>query len=285
MREQIIIQSFNYTAVPFATPPAQINYWTELLSFTLLENITALKTAGFTFEQPVDGDFVAMETDFDTYLGTLNTWLDTSVGVASSGVGTIAAVPAIIPIAGGILAKIAGNPLLLFIAKLAINIGLKLLEKKLNPATDMGELSKIMREMFYSTAEAKGLGDIIGELGVIVESDIVTHMEDMVTEFGSMTNKINTVASNINGTRLDLQLIADQLFYISQDSDDISQTLTELIGDVLSYDGIGLTEALMKIGLDKVPLGDYYSIVAKLQQTPTRIILSYGREIDDVTFE
>lgn len=284
MRELTVIQSVNYASVPFATPTTQINYWTELLSYTLLENITALKTAGFAFEQAEDTDFSTMETDFDTYLGTLNTWLETSVGVASAGVGTIDAVPAIIPIAGGVLAKIAGNPLLVFVAKLAINVGLKLLEKKLNPATDMDEMSKILREMLYSNSEGKGLGELFGEF-----AETAVNTKDSIEGIAYNSDQLVTntagIKNNIQSLKLDLQGIMDEANYIRLGVNAIGDTLYDINEDRLQYDGIGLVEALMKIGLDKVSPGIYTSIVSKLQQTPTRICLTYGGQVDDVTWQ
>ena len=269
MLEQTILSPIDPTATAFTTPSSQINYWTELLSYNLACNIKALADAGFAFEQAVDADLEAMEDALDNYVTTFDTWLDASVATSSSGVGSIDALPAIPVVVGGVLAKIAGNPLLLFFAKLTIHLAGKWLEKKLDPATKSDELAQTLKELLTSTGDTN-VADLLATIQI---------------DTASISTAGHNIATNTYPLSSSLSSISDNTESMSNNVSEISAWMEELVTVSFRGDAGNLAEIIQAIGLDKEDDSTYSSIVSKLQHTPIRIMLTYGGQIDDVTFQ
>ncbi|MEE9396115.1 MAG: hypothetical protein V3V31_03790 [Methylococcales bacterium] len=119
-------------------------YYVARLSHELSENLYNLQTAGFDFNQMENSDYASFETAYDTYLTTLATWFDTAVQDSMDG-DPIAAVP-VIPDITAIVPWLGQNPWLTFLAKVALDMGIRWLRKKLDSDTDAKEITQVLRQ-------------------------------------------------------------------------------------------------------------------------------------------
>lgn len=126
-------------------------YYIARFSHEMSENFYLLQTAGFDFNQMETTDYAAFENAYDTYLTTLATWFDTAVQDSMDG-DPIAAVPAI-PDITTIVPWLGQNPWLTFLVKVALDMGIRWLRKKLDSDTDAKEISQVLRQA------------LIGEIG------------------------------------------------------------------------------------------------------------------------
>lgn len=119
-------------------------YYVARLSHELSENLYNLQTAGFDFNQMETTDYAAFEDAYDTYMGLLATWFDTAVQDSMDG-DPIAAVPTI-PDITAIVPWLGANPWVTFLLKVALDMGLRWLRKKLDSDTDAKEISQVLRQ-------------------------------------------------------------------------------------------------------------------------------------------
>lgn len=119
-------------------------YYVARLSHELSENLYNLQDAGFDFNQMVAADYSAFEDAYDTYMGLLATWFDTAVQDSMDG-DPIAAVPTI-PDITAIVPWLGANPWLTFLVKVALDMGIRWLRKKLDSDTDAKEITQVLRQ-------------------------------------------------------------------------------------------------------------------------------------------
>lgn len=126
-------------------------YYIARFSHEMSENFYNLQTAGFDFNQMETTDYAAFEDAYDTYMGLLATWFDTAVQDSMDG-DPIAAVPTI-PDITAIVPWLGANPWVTFLLKVALDMGLRWLRKKLDSGTDAKEITQVLRQA------------LIGEIG------------------------------------------------------------------------------------------------------------------------
>ncbi len=119
-------------------------YYIARFSHEMSENFYNLQTAGFDFNQMENSDYTAFENAYDTYLTTLATWFDTAVQDSMDG-DPIAAVPTI-PDITTLVPWLGENPWVTFLLKVALDMGVRWLRKKLDSGTDAKELTQVLRQ-------------------------------------------------------------------------------------------------------------------------------------------
>lgn len=107
------------------------------------KNLYALNQAGFSWREDETVDYSTLEADLVTYIANMNTWYDVAVLESNSGlpITTPPALPALpsLPLPG-VLPTI--------IARIAIQLLVYWLKKKLDPDSRGGELAELFRKAF-----------------------------------------------------------------------------------------------------------------------------------------
>jgi hypothetical protein len=127
-------------------------YYIARFSHEMSKNFYDLQTAGFDFNQMETTDYAAFENAYDTYLTTLATWFDTAVQDSQDG-DPIAAVPTI-PDITAIVPWLGQNPWLTFLVKVALDMGIRWLRKKLDSNTDAKEISAVLRQALIGVVDS-----------------------------------------------------------------------------------------------------------------------------------
>lgn len=119
-------------------------YYIARASHEVSMNFYNLETAGFDFIQNEDADFDALEEAYDTFVGNVATWFDTAVAESMDG-DPISGVPAI-PDITAILPWLGPEGWMVFLVKIAIDLTLRWIRKKLDSNTDTKEITAVLRQ-------------------------------------------------------------------------------------------------------------------------------------------
>lgn len=149
-------------------------YYIARFSHEMSKNFSNLQTAGFDFNQQENSDFDAFEEAFDTYAATLSTWMDTAVQDSMDG-DPIAGLPAI-PDITAIVPWLGEYAWVTFLIKLAIDIFVRWLRKKLDSDTDAKEIVQVLRQAL--------IGEIDSEEFPLIELLINKSVEVFLTRAG-----------------------------------------------------------------------------------------------------
>jgi hypothetical protein len=102
-----------------------------------------LNDEGFEYRQDEGTDFSTVATAWDTYLSSLDTWYTSAVAASNAG-SSIPAVPTLPTLPTDPLTNIV----LQIVFRVAVQIGITWLKKKLDPNTEAKELSAILKKAF-----------------------------------------------------------------------------------------------------------------------------------------
>ncbi len=127
-------------------------YYIARFSHEMSKNFYDLQQAGFDFNQMETTDYAAFEDAYDTYMGLLATWFDTAVQDSMDG-DPIAVVPTI-PDITAIVPWLGANPWVTFLLKVALDMGLRWLRKKLDSGTDAREITQVLRQAFIGEIDS-----------------------------------------------------------------------------------------------------------------------------------
>lgn len=127
-------------------------YYIARFSHEMSENYYNLQTQGFEFVQYEDSDYAAMENAFDTYVGLVSTWYDTAVQDSADG-DPIASVPTF-PDLTTLVPYLGQNAWVMFLVKLAIQMAIRWLRKKLDSDTDAKEITAVLRQGLLKTIDS-----------------------------------------------------------------------------------------------------------------------------------
>lgn len=128
------------------TDKSDPQYYIARFSHEMSQNFYNLNSAGFSFKQIEESDIDAAEEAYDTWAGNIESWFATAVQESMDG-DPISSVPGI-PDITAILPWLTGNPLLMVLAKIAIQIALAWIRKKLDPDTTSKEIAQKLEECF-----------------------------------------------------------------------------------------------------------------------------------------
>jgi len=145
--------------VAFNRDPSDPLYWLERLAYEQSKNLYNLQQDGFEFEQGESTDFDSVEESLDTYASSIDSWFASAMQAASDGL-PIPSAPSIPDIVGGVLPRLTGNPWIFLLAKIAIHLLVKLLEKRLDPDTSGSDLVRVLNELFRHSVSENPAGDI-----------------------------------------------------------------------------------------------------------------------------
>jgi hypothetical protein len=120
-------------------------YYVARLNHELSKNLYNLNTASAKLQQNTTADYGTLETTIDTYLGNVDTWLGSAVAAQAAG-SEVPALPTFPDIFDSLALAAGIPPVLWFVAKLGIQIGMSYLKKRFDSGTDMGELAAAFRE-------------------------------------------------------------------------------------------------------------------------------------------
>lgn len=247
------------------------NYHTEMLSYNLNHLLQGMGSAGLSFRQVEQGDITAIEDSFDGYMSTFESWLNSAVHVQNTGAGSVSAVPALPDVISGLPAIISGSTVLTILAKIAVHLILKKMEKTFNPNTETKELTHAIKQCFYSDGVNKAKLDVFQEWFELLAKSLIDSGGWPVP--GAPVNGLLKAITDL--TQNQFESIIEALGEIK------AQFLFE--GDVVEEMSIAtiIANSLLDTGEEK----DYNSLVEYLAHTPIRIVVSNHHDYDDVTFE
>jgi hypothetical protein len=114
-------------------------------------NLWEMTNAGFNWEQSQDIDISGIQSSFDAYITSLDTWFTSAVSASSDGL-PIPAPPAIPTLPNSTLPGI----ILSILVKIIIKIATEWLQKILDPDTESKEIAQVLKRAFLRDSS---LGD------------------------------------------------------------------------------------------------------------------------------
>lgn len=128
-------------------------YYIARFNHEMSLNFYQLNQNGFEWRQGTQTDFGSIETEFDTFMGSVATWLDNAV-TASMDEDPIPALPTMPNLHPTYEAADGGVSIWWLVIKFLLWYVLLKLKKSLEGGTDVSEIANILRKALLSTNEA-----------------------------------------------------------------------------------------------------------------------------------
>ena len=145
----VLVQSLGDPGTFDITDKSDPQYYIARYAHEMSLNLYWLKFYGFKWYQEEDSDYTTLQTSYETYASDMWTWFVTAVDQAESG-SPISVPPAIPALPGNTL---PGMLLSIFL-RVAVQLTVYWLHKKLDPATDAKEICRILRQAFIGEVDS-----------------------------------------------------------------------------------------------------------------------------------